>query len=44
VLVRDPLRIELDKVTSRMTALHIAAKNGKPELVALLLQQGADFK
>lgn len=37
-------KIEIDRVTRRMTALHIAVKNGKSEMVALLLEKGADVR
>ena len=37
-------KLEIDKVTRRMTALHIAVKNGKSEMVALLLDKNADCR
>ena len=44
ILNNTAQKVEIDRVTRRMTALHIAVKNGKSEMVALLLEKGADAR
>ncbi len=44
ILNNSEQKVEIDRVTRRMTALHIAVKNGKSEMVALLLEKGADAR
>ena len=36
--------IKINQVTERGSALHIAAKNGKPEIISLLLENDADIR
>ncbi len=44
MILRDPKIVEIDRVTPKMTALCIAVKNGKPDIVAYLLEKGASLE
>ena len=44
LILRGPYDVDINKISNRTTAIHIAAKNGRPDIVALVLKANPDLK